>query len=75
MILGRGQARSEKAIVAEYHRFLEATGGIENPEILKRLKEAPGVLRHRIGKPLDQWRDDDLMVFVPRPDEDRPVCL
>ena len=61
MILGRGQARSEKAIVAENHRFLETTGGIENPEILKRLKEAPGVLRHRIGKPLDQWRDDDLI--------------
>jgi site-specific recombinase XerD len=63
MILGRGQARSEKAIVAEYHSFLEATGGIENPEIIKRLKDAPGVLRHRIGKPLDQWRDDDLMVL------------
>jgi len=61
MILGHGPARSETAIVAEYQRFLEETGDWENATIRQRLKDAPGVLRRRIGKPLDQWQDDDLL--------------
>lgn len=60
MILGRGTARSEQAIRAEYERFLEERGDLENASILERLKEAPGVMRRRIGKPLAQWREQDL---------------
>ena len=61
MILGHGPARSEQAIVAEYHRFLEAGDDLENATIRARLQDAPGTLRRRIGKPLDQWQDDDLL--------------
>jgi site-specific recombinase XerD len=61
MILGQGPAHSEKGIITEYQRFLDEMGDLENATIRERLKNAPGVLRRRIGKPLDQWRDEDLL--------------
>lgn len=63
MILGRGVACTEKAIVVEYHRFLEENSDVANPTILERLKVAPGVMRRRIGKPLLQWSDADILAL------------
>ena len=61
MILGRGSAKTEKAIIAEYHQFLQTQQQQENPEIYKRLFGVPDVMSHRIGKPIQQWDDDDIL--------------
>jgi len=63
MILGPGSARTEKAITAEYHRFLQENSDVSNPEILFRLRGAPFVMRRRIGKPLADWRDEDILAL------------
>lgn len=65
MILGPGLAHTEKAIIAEYHRFLRANSDIHNPEILIRLRRAPFVMHWRIGKPLAEWRDEDILALYP----------
>lgn len=65
MILGQGSARTEKAIIAEYHQFLAENGDVTNPEIVKRLRGAPAVMRKRIGKPLAEWREDDIRALYP----------
>jgi hypothetical protein len=61
MILGPGSARTEKAIIAEYHRFLKENSDVTNAEILIRLRGAPLVMRWRICKPLAEWRDEDIL--------------
>jgi site-specific recombinase XerD len=66
MILGHGPARSEKAIVAEYRRFVDGSDDLENATIRQRLRDAPRTLRRRIGKSLNQWQDDDLAVYRER---------
>ncbi len=63
MILGPGTARTERAIFAEYQRFLKENGDVTHPEILKRLQDAPGVMRRRIGKPLQAWRDEEILAL------------
>lgn len=63
MILGRGTAQTEAAIVAEYHRFLDETNAIGNPEVRRSLRQAPQVMVQRIGKPLAGWTDDDLLAL------------
>jgi len=61
MILGHGPARSERTIVAEYQRFLDEDDDLENATIRGRLQDAPRTLSRRIGKPLGQWQDEDLL--------------
>ncbi len=61
MILGRGTAQTEAAIVAEYYEFLDTSSGIVNADIRQYLRAAPQVMVHRIGKPLSAWSDDDLL--------------
>jgi integrase len=61
MILGRGSAKTDKAVIAEYHQFLRDHEQQENPEIYKRLFGAPEVMLNRIGKPILQWSDDELL--------------
>ncbi len=63
MILGRGTAQTEAAIVAEYHQFLDTTSAIANPDIRQYLRAAPQIMAHRIGKPLSAWTDDDLLAL------------
>ena len=65
MILGPGSARTEKAIIADYQRFLKANSDVTNPDIVIRLRGAPLVMRRRIGKPLGEWRDEDLLALYP----------
>lgn len=65
MILGHGSARTEQAIIAEYHRFLEENGDVTNPTIIERLKEAPAVMHRRIGKPLAKWQDEEILALYP----------
>jgi integrase len=63
MILGRGPAQSETAIIAEYHQFLRDTSHVESSTILQRLMDAPGVMQRRIGKPLTQWTDEEIIAL------------
>jgi site-specific recombinase XerD len=61
MILGRGTAQTDTAIVAEYHQFLQKTSQTRIPAILHRLHEAPGIMQRRLGKPPSQWTDEDIL--------------
>jgi len=63
MILGKGNAQTQTAIIQEYHQFLE--GQAFCPKILKMLKGAPGVMVRRIGKPLSAWEDEDILGLFP----------
>ena len=63
MILGPGTARTERTIVAEYHHFLEQNHDATNATILHRLKEAPGTMHRRIGKPLSEWEDREILAL------------
>lgn len=61
MILGRGTAQGTTAILTEYRQFLQTSNSQLTPVILKRLHDAPEVMQERIGKPVTQWRDEDLL--------------
>ena len=61
MILGRGTAQTDDAVVTEYAEFLQTTSQTRVPAILQRLQEAPQVMQHRLGKPPSQWTDEDLL--------------
>jgi hypothetical protein len=61
MILGRGTAQTDNEIIAEYHLLLSDNHQQENLEIIQRLRGGPGVMRSRIGKPIAQWSDEDIL--------------
>jgi site-specific recombinase XerD len=63
MILGRGPAQTDQAILAEYQQFLLTHAQVKSGAIQQRLQEAPGVMQRRIGKPLSQWTDDDFIAL------------
>ena len=66
MILGRGTAQTDKAIIAEYHQFRRQYPSI-SAEIQRRLHNVPWVMQRRIGKPVSQWTDDDILgLFINR---------
>jgi site-specific recombinase XerD len=60
MILGRGTAQTDQALVAEYQQFLLDHYQVKSVAIQHRLQEAPRVMLYRIGKPIAQWTDDDI---------------
>jgi site-specific recombinase XerD len=61
MILGRGTAQTDEAVVAEYAEFLQTTSETRVPVIFQRLQEAPQVMQRRLGKPPSQWTDEDVL--------------
>jgi hypothetical protein len=61
MILGRGTAQTDEAIIAEFCQFLEQVGQIRGAERIKDLKRVPALLCCRIEKPLSQWNDEDIL--------------
>jgi len=61
MILGRGSAQTDDALITEYHQFLEARKGAEHPVRLARLHNVPLVMCQDIGKPPLQWSEDDIL--------------
>ena len=60
MILGRGVAETYKAIVAEYDQLLQDAGRADT-SIYKDLKGVPWLLQRRIGRPLAEWTDEDIL--------------
>ncbi len=63
MILGRGAASTDEAIIAEYLQFLEKGQHIQHERVLKNLREAPGVMCRRIGKPIGHWNEQDILAL------------
>jgi hypothetical protein len=52
LILGRGTAQTDEAIIAEYHRFLEENCQTRAPTTLRWMQGAPWVMRRHLGKPI-----------------------
>jgi hypothetical protein len=61
MILGRGTAQTDAAVLAEYAAFLPTANPTLAPVMLQRLQGAPDVMQHRLGKPPSQWTDADIL--------------
>ncbi len=61
MILGRGTAHTEDELIAEYQHFLSDNQQQATSVILQRLCGAPNVMRSRIGKPIWQWSDEEIL--------------
>jgi integrase len=67
MILGRGTAQTDPAIVAEYRAFLSSSSGIATDRIRGRVSMAAGTVCKRIGKPIAEWTEADVLaLFVGR---------
>lgn len=65
MILGRGTAQTATAIITEYQAFLQTSDTDMTEVILRRLQEAPAVMASRIGKPVTEWTDEELLALYP----------
>ena len=61
MILGRGTAETDAAVIAEYAAFLPAASPVQTAVIAQRLQDAPHVMQRRLGKPPSQWTDADIL--------------
>lgn len=61
MILGRGQAHTEEALIADYHRLLWDGHPATSQTIESRLLSAPMMMKRNIGKPIFQWTDADII--------------
>jgi hypothetical protein len=60
MILGRGTAQTEEEVSDEYRQFLREHGATK-AALCGRLKRTPETMIARIGKPLAEWSDDDII--------------
>jgi site-specific recombinase XerD len=65
MILGRGTAQTDTAIVAEYRAFLTNSSGIATDRIRGRVSLAAGTVCRRIGKPIAEWTEADVLALFP----------
>jgi site-specific recombinase XerD len=65
MILGRGTAQTDAAIVAEYHAFLALSSGIESERVCNRVAGAASTVCKRIGKPIADWTEADMLTLYP----------
>ena len=61
MILGRGTVRTDTSILAEYHQLLRDTSREKTPVVFQRLRNTPGVMLRRIGKPIPRWTDEEII--------------
>ena len=63
MILGRGIAQTDAAIVAEYRAFLATSSGITTTRVRERVGVAAGTVCKRIGKPIAEWTEEDMLAL------------
>jgi integrase len=61
LILGRGTAQTDEAIVAEYHGFLEENCQARAPTSLRWMRGAPWVMRRHLGKPIIEWTEREIV--------------
>jgi integrase len=64
MILGRGSAQTDMAIVAEYRSFLATSSGIATKRVRERVGMAARVVCKRIGKPIAEWTEEDVLALL-----------
>ena len=64
MILGRGRAQTDAAIVAEYHTFLATSSGIGTDRVRNRVGVAAGTVCTRMGKPIGEWTEADVLALL-----------
>lgn len=65
MILDRGTASNEAAILAEYHAFLASSSGMRTDRVRNRVAVAAGTVSTRIGKPIANWSEADILALFP----------
>lgn len=63
MILGRGTAKDDVAIIAEYRVFLASSSGIATDRVRERVGLAAGTVCKRIGKPIGEWTEQDMLAL------------
>jgi site-specific recombinase XerD len=63
MILGRGTAQTDAAIVAEYRTFLASESGIATDRVRNRVGVAADTVCKRIGKPIAEWTEQDMLAL------------
>jgi site-specific recombinase XerD len=61
MILGRGQAHTAEAIIAEYRQFLRDFHPAASRTIQVRLLGVPEVMERHTGKSILEWTDEDII--------------
>ena len=61
MILGRGTATTDAAIITEYRTFLATSSGITTNRVRERVGVAAGTVCKRIGKPIAEWTEEDML--------------
>ena len=66
MILGRGQAQTEEAVIAEYRQLLRDCHPATSQTIRKRLLRVPDVMKKHIGKSFFKWADQDIINLYAR---------
>ena len=59
MILGKGDARTEDEINQEYEELLIRQG--YSSHVFETFLNVPSQMKNRIGKPLSDWEDDDVL--------------
>lgn len=63
MILGRGTAITDAAIIAEYRSFLTSSSGVATDRVRERVGVAAGTVCKRIGKPIGEWSEQDMLTL------------
>lgn len=63
MILGRGTATTDAAIIAEYRAFLTSSSGIATDRVRDRVGLAAGTVCKRIGTPIASWSEQDMLAL------------
>ncbi len=63
MILGRGTAQTDEAIIAEDQQWIRDASHLHHWNFTKRLREGPGVMCNRIGKPIKEWTDGEILAL------------
>ncbi len=63
MILGRGMAKHDAAIIAEYHQLLADVGHLTNHCSISSARAVPRVMQERIGKPVLSWQEEDILAL------------
>lgn len=61
MILGRGSAQNDQAIIAEYQQFLLEHHPTPSACCWRRLQAGPRLMQGWIGKPISQWTETDIL--------------
>ena len=61
MILGQGAAATDDEIASEYARFLADFDTHLSVTVRNNLRAVPHILRRRIGRPLGEWSDAELV--------------